>query len=230
MIKCVIVEDEHLARQKLELYVAKHKDLDLVGSFTSAEGFLYRANRFDNTLLLLDIGLPNIDGISLAAKLPENCRVIFTTAFSEYAVEAFNLNAADYLLKPFDFKRFSRAIEKVNSTPNEQSKAIPSDDKILIKEGKKIHCIYPKNILYIKGLKEYVVWYTIQGKLVTLHSLSHLRDYLKPYNFIQTHKSYIINVQKVNKVEYGHVYLDKEQIPIGRNYREQVRKTFRAML
>lgn len=227
MIRCVIVEDEYLARQKLELYVAEHEGLDLVASYASAEDFLSEANHLEYKLLLLDIGLPNIDGITLAGRLPKNSQVIFTTAYSEYAVEAFNINATDYLLKPFNFERFSTAIEKVNSIPKKPNTTALHDNKILIKEGKKIHRLSTDDIFYIKGLKEYVVWYTGQGKLITLHSLSHLSDYLKPYDFIQTHKSFIVNIRKVSLIEYGFVHLDKEQIPIGRRFRENLKEKFR---
>ncbi|MDB4292392.1 LytTR family DNA-binding domain-containing protein [Maribacter sp.] len=230
MINCVIVEDELLAKQKLELYVKGHHDLTLAGSYVSAEDFLSQANDLNYELLLVDIGLPNIDGITLAHKISKNCRVIFTTANAEFAVEAFNLNAADYLLKPFDFKRFSLAIEKLGSLADKPGIPISADKKILIKEGKKIHSLSIADIFYIKGLKEYVVWHTAQGQLVTLHSLAHLSDYLKSFNFIQTHKSYIVNTQKVTIVEYGFIYLNKVQIPIGRNYRAQVKEKFRARL
>ncbi len=228
MIKCVIVEDERLAREKLELYVKDHQDLHLVASFISGEDFLTQNRIIDYELLLLDIGLPNIDGITLAGKLPNNCKVIFTTAYASYAVEAFNLNATDYLLKPFDFERFSLAIEKVNSETNKLVVESSLDRKILVKEGKKIHHLNIDDILYIKGLREYVVWHTVQGQLITLHSLSRLKEYLKSYNFIQTHKSYIINTQKVSAIEYGFVHLNDQQIPIGRSYREVVKAKFKA--
>jgi len=227
-INCIIVEDEHLARQKLELYVNEHEALNLLASYTSAEDFLEQAKVVSCDILLLDIGLPNIDGVSLAGKLPENCSIIFTTAYSEYAVEAFNLNAVDYLLKPFDFERFCVAIKKLKSQKLRSN--ISSSNTILIKEGKKIHQVKVDDILYVKGLKEYVTWHTSSGKLVTLHSLSDLRNYLKPFDFVQTHKSYIINAQKVSSVEYGFVYLGNEQIPIGRSFRGVLKARFKTSL
>lgn len=230
MINCIIVEDELLARQKLELYVKEHENLKLVRSFVSGEDFLVHADTLDYELLLLDIGLPNIDGITLAVKLPKNCQVIFTTAYAEYAVEAFNLNATDYLLKPFDFERFLVAIIKVTHSMSKQEISPPPSEKILVKEGKKIHRLSIDDILYIKGLKEYVVWHTLQGQLVTLHSLTHLNEYLKSFNFIQTHKSYIVNMQKVSSLEYGYVQVNDERIPIGRKYKEIVKERFRRDL
>lgn len=230
MLNCVIVEDERLARQKLELYVNDHPRLKLIASCVSAEEFIQKAKGIEYDLLLLDIGLPNMDGITLAGMLSKHCRVIFTTAFAEYAVEAFNINATDYLLKPFDFHRFSKAIEKVNSSNNLPNATISDSNKISIKEGKKIHLLGSDEILYIKGLKEYVIWHTTKGQLITLHSLAYLSDYLKPLNFIQTHKSYIVNSHKVNVIEYGFVQLDKEQIPIGRSYREKIKEHFRLEL
>ncbi|MBO3697731.1 LytTR family DNA-binding domain-containing protein [Roseivirga sp. E12] len=230
MLNCVIIEDERLARQKLQLYVNDHKHLTLVASFVSAEEFIKKANNVEYDLLLLDIALPNMDGITLAGMLPKHCRVVFTTAFAEHAVEAFNLNATDYLLKPFDFERFSKAIEKVNSFTNPPDTVITDNKKISIKEGKKIHRIDIDEILYIKGLKEYVVWHTAKGQLITLHSLSHLCDYLGPLNFIQTHRSYIVNVQKADVIEYGFIHVGTEQIPIGRSYREKVKECFKLEL
>lgn len=226
MFNCVIVEDEHLARQKLQLYVNEHKNLKLIASYISAEEFIKKTHDIEYDLLLLDIGLPNMDGITLAGMLPKHCRVVFTTAYAEYAVEAFNISATDYLLKPFDFERFSKAIEKVNEFTNLPNTVTP-DNKISIKEGKKIHRLSIDEILYVRGLKEYVVWHTSKGQLITLHSLSYLSDYLRPLNFIQTHKSYIVNALKVNVIEYGFIHLDKEQIPIGRRYREKVKECFK---
>ncbi len=227
MIKCIIVEDELLAREKLEFYVDRHNDLDLVASYASAEEFLLKSQNLEYQLLLLDIGLPNIDGISLVEKLPEGCSVVFTTAYSEYAVEAFNINVTDYLLKPFNFDRFSKAIEKVNSVRDEVESLNKINKKILVKEGTKIHRLSADDILYLKSLKEYVMWHTAKGRIMSLQSLSHLREYLEPYGFIQTHKSYIVNVEKVSLIEYGFVHLNKIQIPIGRSYREQVKKRFK---
>jgi len=227
MLNCVIIEDERLARQKLQLYVNDHKHLTLIASYISAEEFIKKARDVEYDLLLLDIGLPNMDGITLAGMLPKHCRVVFTTAFAEHAVEAFNLNATDYLLKPFDFDRFSKAIEKANSFNSPPINANAANKKISIKEGKKIHRIGIDEILYIKGLKEYVVWHTLKGQLVTLHSLSYLRDYLEPLNFIQTHRSYIVNAHKVSLIEYGLIHLGTEQIPIGRSYRERIKERFK---
>lgn len=230
MIRCVIIEDEHLARQKLELYVREHPKLDLKASYGSAEDFLNQASKVDFDLLLLDIGLPNIDGIGLAGRLPEKAQVIFTTAYSEYAVKAFDMDATDYLLKPFDFKRFSKAVAKVGPSPESTEPALKQENTLVIREGKTIHRIPTDSILYIKGLKEYVVWHTEQGKLITLHSLAHLKEYLRLYGFIQTHKSYIVNALKVNRMDYGFVYLHKAQIPIGRSFRSQVREMFKEDL
>lgn len=227
MLNCVIIEDELLARQKLELYVHNHKHLTLIASYASAEEFIKKANKTEYDLLLLDIGLPNMDGITLAGILPKHCKVVFTTAFAEHAVEAFNLNATDYLLKPFDFERFSAAVEKANSFSSPTNSIVAENKKISIKEGKKIHRISIDEILYIRGLKEYVVWHTSKGQLITLHSLSHLRDYLGPLNFIQTHRSYIVNAQKVNVIEYGFIHLGTAQIPIGRSYRDKVKEHFK---
>ena len=226
VLNCVIIEDELLARQKLELYVEQHKDLNLVASYVSAEDFLNQKSA-QHELLFLDIGLPNIDGITLAGSLPKNYRIIFTTAFAEHAVEAFNINAVDYLLKPFDFDRFRGAVAKA-SLAIQSSVRNPPTDEIIVKEGKKIHRLPFEDILYIKGLKEYVVWHTARGQLITLHSLTDLSEYLKTFNFIQTHKSYIVNAKKVTIVEYGFIHLGELQIPIGRSYRGQVKEKFKA--
>jgi DNA-binding LytR/AlgR family response regulator len=230
MINCIIVEDELLARQKLQLYVKNHKDINLVASYVSAENFLKESIHIDYNLILLDIGLPNIDGMTLAGKLPKYCHIIFTTAYAEYAVEAFNINATDYLLKPYDFERFSVAIEKLKLLSNKANVPITTNDKIVIKEGKKIHRLNAKDIFYIKGLKEYVVWHTTDGKLITLHSLSYLSDYLNSFDFIQIHKSYIVNKQKMSVLEFGFVHINKEKIPVGRTYREKLREHFREGL
>ena len=210
---CIIVDDEKLAREKIELYLSNIDTLDLIGSFSTAEAFLENWGKRENLILFLDINLPNLNGLELASMVNQGNQIIFTTAYSEYALDGFELDAVDYLLKPFSFKRFLRAITKA------QNQSI-SNDSILIKEGKKTHQLQYSDIFYIEGMKEYIIWHTTRGKIIEYNSLKNLEKKLKSRGFYQVHKSFIVNFAKVEYFETNSLFIHEKDIPVGRTFKD----------
>lgn len=212
---CIIVEDEKLAREKIALYLDNIEGVFLAGSYATAESFLTNWQSVNHALLFLDIQLPGLTGLELAAMIQEGHQIIFTTAYSEYAVEGFELEAVDYLLKPFDFKRFARAIDKAQNL-------LPQPDFILVKSGSKTHRLAHSEIFYIEGLREYVVWHTEKGKIVAYTSLKNILAQLAPKGFRQIHKSYIVNFSKVDYFEANSVHINGIDLPVGRTFKDQI--------
>ncbi|MFN8354121.1 MAG: LytTR family DNA-binding domain-containing protein [Spirosomataceae bacterium] len=243
MLTCVVVEDEPLARNLLEQYILKVPHLQLINSFSNpltALGFL-RNNSVD--ILFSDIQMPEITGISLLKILPQKPLVILTTAYSEYALEGYELDVVDYLLKPITLERFLKAVEKATQrldktlTPSisEKVKETPavvaappliSDEKpssIFVKDGTKLVRIRLSDILYIEGLKDYVSIVTKERKIVTLQTLKSLALYLPENQFVRIHNSYIVAFEAIDVIEKDEVQIGKVSLPISDTYR----KTFR---
>lgn len=228
-IKCLIVDDEPLAQDILETYVQKVPDLELVGKCPNAVEArqILKTEKID--LLFLDIQMPEITGLDFMKSLNNPPNVIFTTAYANYAVEGFNLNAVDYLLKPISFDRFLKAINKienklgtsVNSGGQEANSNEP-DDYVFVKTDKKMVKVKYKEIQYIEGLKDYVMIYTVDGRHITLMTMKSLQEQLPDRMFKRVHKSYIISVDKINAVVGHMVEIDgaSKLIPIGNSYKD----------
>lgn len=226
---CLIVDDEQLARTLLSAYIEKVPYLNEVGSCKSpmeAMDFL-RNNTVD--ILLLDIQMPELSGIDFLKTISIQPATIFTTAYSEYAVTSYELDAVDYLLKPFAFDRFMKAINKaielitLKSEDNEVDKKENYD--FLVKGDQKIHKVAPDSILYIEGLKEYVSFYLKdQPRIVSLNSLTKLEKELTPFGLMRIHRSYIVNLEHVTAFEKHALWINDTEIPIGKTYREAVKE------
>lgn len=212
---CIIVDDEKLAREKIALYLSNMEDFVLRGSYATAESFLTNWQPVDHTLIFLDIHLPGLNGLELAPMIQKGNQIIFTTAYAEYAIEGFDLEAVDYLLKPFSFQRFLRAVTKAQNL-------LPQPNFILVKAGSKTHRLAHSEIFYIEGLREYVVWNTTKGKIVAYTSLKSVLAQLAPKGFYQIHKSYIVNFSKVDYFEAGSLRVGDIDLPIGRKFKDQI--------
>ena len=221
-IKCAIIEDEPLAQNILKKYIEGHPALELTALCNNAEEAQKVLLRHDVELLFLDINLPKLSGISFLKTLPHQPLVIFTTAYPEYAVEGFELNAIDYLLKPFSFERFlkaaNKAVRQLNKGIAEQ--AIPS--YIFLKADKKVHKVSVDDILYIEAAGDYIKVMTENGQYVVNDTLKGLQDELPPVQFIRVHKSYIISRNKIKFFEGNYVKVGNAHIPIGNSYREEI--------
>ncbi len=232
-LTCVVVEDEPLARNLLEQYILKVSHLQLLQSFANplkALEFL-RNNSVD--ILFSDIQMPEISGISLLKILPKKPLVILTTAYSEYAIEGYELDVLDYLLKPITLERFLKAVEKATQRlsavqtapmPDISAPADAAQATIFVKDGTKLVKIRLHEILYIEGLKDYVTIYTKDKKVVTLQTLKSLEIQLLPHQFIRVHHSYIVSFDAIDSIDKEKIQIGKIWIPISDTYRKSFKE------
>ena len=229
MINCVIIDDEPLAREGLANYVREVDFLNLSGMGENPLELLPLMDRQVVDLLFLDIQMPKMNGIEFLKILQRPPMVVITTAFPSYALEGFQLNVLDYLLKPVTFERFFKAAAKARDYHRLLTKSavsntdtIETDDYFFIKCGTKYEKVLFEDILYVEGMQNYVNIYTLKGKYVTILSLKSLEENLDKKAFIRVHKSYIVAVNKIDGIEGNEIFIQNNKIPISRNYREQV--------
>ena len=227
MIRCLVVDDEPLALDILEDYIRKVPFLTLVKTTTSAiEGLsLVQSDAID--LVFLDVQMPELTGIQFLKIINGKCDVILTTAYSQYALDGYDLDVVDYLLKPIAFDRFYKAAQKVlqnngngHQAPQEQAPASNSHDFIFVKTEHKIQKIYVDDILYIEGLKDYISIFTKTERIITLQNMKKMEESLPAKSFIRVHKSYIVAVSKIESIERSRIQIGEKSIPIGDTYRE----------
>lgn len=227
-IKCVIVDDEKLARTLLTRYIEQMPQLELVAACKGANEAKAVLDTTPVDLLFLDIQMPERTGIELLGKLERQPLVVFTTAYEQYALEGYQLDIVDYLLKPFRFERFVQAVNKAERRLQlPVGSTAPAEERpfLYIKADSATHKVLLDDIVYIKGMKEYVIFHLASDKrLVSLQALKNLELELPANQFIRIHKSYIVAIAKITAVDAGHVYLGKEQAPIGGNYKAEVQK------
>ena len=222
-IRCVVIEDEPLAQNVLKKYIEDSPALQLVALLNNAVEAQNILLQQDVELIFLDINLPKLSGISFLKSLPRPPLIIFTTAYPEYAVEGFELNAVDYLLKPFSFERFLKAVNKTVEKLNQ--KEIPEQSAqpfIFMKADKKLHKINLDDILYIEAAGDYVKVITENGQLIVNDTLKNLEKELTTSQFIRVHKSFIISKNKIKFFEGNYVKVGKAEIPIGNSYKEEI--------
>jgi two-component system, LytTR family, response regulator len=227
MITCIAVDDEPLALELMETYVSQVPGLELLETFTdavSAWGYLQK-NTVD--LIFLDIQMPDITGLQLAKSLKKRVpMVIFTTAHSKYAVEGFNVEAIDYLLKPFEFSRFQAAVSKVRELKQKNETPAPPVDEqaIFVKSDYQNLRILTRDIKFIEGFDDYIRIHLDTGKSIyTLMSLKSVLEKLPVADFLRVHRSYIVPVKRIRRIYNQHVQLGDKEIPIGKSYVDAVR-------
>lgn len=233
MIKAIAVDDEKNALGILEYYARQVDDLVLAGTFTDLEmagNFISQSQQVD--LVFLDVNLGQTNGLLLARNLPQGIRVVLTTAYSEYALEGYDLNILDYLLKPFTFERFERSLQKFRAYSLQPQKEgslgksvqlVPSnDDFIFVKAEHKVLKINLNDLLIIEGAGNYVALHTEKSKVLTLQNMKAFEDYLLPYGFIRVHKSYIISARHITTIEHNSVLVGGKIVPIGESYRSSL--------
>lgn len=227
----VIVDDEFLARKLLQDYVSKINSLQLVASCANAVEAIEALKNNKVDILLLDIQMPDITGLELVQSLEHKPAVIFTTAYSEFAVDAFNLGVTDYLLKPFDFPRFFQAISKAIGS-NAQTEVInakktsdavsKSADFITVKADYKLYKINYDDLLFIEGQHEYVTFHTPQRRITALFALKDLEEMLPQDRFVRVHKSYIVSFDHIQDLDKSDVTVAGTKIPVGASYRDEL--------
>ncbi len=224
MIRCIVIDDEPLARQLLADFISKVPELSLEGSFSSALTSLEVLRKKQVDVLFLDIQMPDISGIEFLKTLDHKPMVVFTTAFAEHALQGYELDVDDYLLKPFDFNRFLKSINKIT----QRLKTAPgfSDlgekiDSIFVKDGTKQVKIPIDSIRYIKGSREYVTIVTSDKKIMSLQTMKGMEEMLPPC-FIRIHNSFIISLAAVDTIFKNKLQIGKEEFPIGITYKKKV--------
>lgn len=222
MLKCLIIDDEELARKLLEGYIELVDFLTLEGSFENPIQTLSLLKETTIDLIFLDIQMPEIKGIDFIKFIPKNTNVIFTTAYSEYAVEGFNLGVVDYLLKPITFERFLLSVNKIK----EYKYSLKSDAHLIVKSGYEIHKIKIEDINFIKSESEYVIYHTNDKKVMSYQSLKALESELNNSIFQRVHRSYIVNKNKITGLKGKELILSSLKIPISDSYFEKVKKDF----
>lgn len=230
MINCVITDDEPLAREGIANYVKEVDFLTLTGICENPVELVNLLKQRPADLLFLDIQMPKLSGIDFLKMIQHPPMVIITTAFPEYALEGFQLNVLDYLLKPITFDRFFKSATKARDYHQLMNPVIKNDtpvtetaaDHFFIKCGARYEKIQVDGILFVEGMQNYVSIYTRKGKYMTLLYLKNLEEQLSPQAFIRVHKSYIVAVNKIDSIQGNEICIQSHQIPISRNYREAV--------
>lgn len=224
-LSCAIIDDEPLAVELMESYVRKTPFLELQGSFGSGVAAFGMLRDHPVDLLFCDIQMPGLNGVEFSRMLPADTRVIFTTAFSRYAVEGFRVNAVDYLLKPISYADFLAAAQKALEWFELKRRAgAPADDlrSIFVKTEYRLRQIELERILYIEGLKDYVKIHVEDEPhpVLSLMSLKSLEEQLPADRFIRVHRSYIVQPAKIRTIERNSIVFGRERIPISENYRQ----------
>ena len=220
-ITCIIVDDEPLAVRLLESYVEKTPDLELMASFTDSINAINAIKAQKPELIFLDIQMPNIDGMELAHSLPEETRVIFTTAFKEYAFESYEVNALDFLLKPVRYNKFLAAVEKARRLYQQPSAPQPKQTTLFIRVDGEWRNVTIDQITYVNGMKDYVMFYLDNEPkpLITHLTMKAVEEMLPKEKFLRVHRSYIVAVDKIQKVDRNDcIYIGKEIIHIPDGY------------
>ncbi|MBB5440129.1 DNA-binding LytR/AlgR family response regulator [Pedobacter sp. AK017] len=237
-LKCIAVDDEPLALDIIEDYVSKVPFLELIKRTENAIEALQMVQAGGVDLVFLDIQMPELTGIQFLKIANGKSNYIFTTAYSQYALESYDLNVSDYLLKPIAFDRFYKAVEKVHNQlkvgqPAENTiqplltpatavaPANPIQDFIFVKTEHKIQKIELDNILYIEGLKDYISIFTKTERVITLQNMKKMDETLPKGQFIRVHKSYIIALDKIESIERSRISIGEKVIPIGDTYRDE---------
>lgn len=232
---CIIVEDEPLARNLLSAYISKVPRLELKQSFSNALDALEYLRENPVDVLFSDIQMPEVTGITLLKLLKTKPLIILTTAYSEYALEGYELEVYDYLLKPISFERFLKAVEKgiarldgsassPITTVIQEVQSVQNQDYIFVKDGTKLIKINLSDILYIEGLKDYVCIYTPQKKIVSLQTMKSLEASLPSDRFVRVHNSFIIAFSAIEEIEKDRLVINKTTIPISDTYKKAFRE------
>ncbi|MCH4553025.1 LytR/AlgR family response regulator transcription factor [Aestuariibaculum lutulentum] len=238
-MKCVIIDDEPLAVDVIESYVKQIAGLEIVAKCTNPLEAINLINRQHVDLVFLDIEMPNLTGIDLVKTLDSIPQFIFTTAYPQYALDGFNLNATDYLVKPIPFHRFLKAVLRAKEKyeleqgstlrvekPSTEAVSTVENDFIFVKSEYENIKINTESIKYIQGLKDYIKIYTSESDkaILTLSSFKDILDKLPAKHFIRVHRSYAVNINFIKALQKTKLVIEKVQIPIGETYKDEVLK------
>lgn len=233
-VKCLIVDDEPLARSLIRNHLEKLENFEIAAECSDAMKALQVLRQHQVDLMFIDIKMPQINGIDFLKILKNPPGVIFTTAHQEYAIDGFELDVVDFLLKPIAFERFLKAIDKFYQLYNVPRKVVDSEAReqqnrfIYVKENKKAVKLSIDEIIYVEGLSEYVQIYTEDRKLITKLTLSGLEEMLASDNFLRIHKSYIISIKHIKAYTSTSIDMPGKTLPIGRSYKQSVHRALQS--
>ena len=230
-LNCVIIDDEPLATDLLACYARKTPFLNLIGAYNNAVEAMKGIRENNVHLVFLDIQMPDLGGIELAKILPKDTKVVFTTAFSQYAIDSYKVNTLDYLLKPISYEEFVKAADKALewfTKVNPSMKLFNKDRFIYVKSDYKMVQIKYDDIIYIEGVKDYVKIFTDNGEkpVMSLMNMKKFEENLPQPEFLRTHRSYIVHMTKVKLIDKFHIAFGKELIPISDTYKEDIQNYF----
>lgn len=227
LLRCIVADDEPLAASLLADYVQKTPGLELLFQTTHILKALELVQENKADLVFLDVQMPELNGMQFLKIINGACKIILTTAYSDYAVEGYQYDVVDYLLKPITYDRFCLAIQKAKKSFHPPINEERKSESIFIKTENRIQQIILKDIIYIEALRDYLAFHTANGKILTLDSLRHMEELLPTNKFIRIHKSYIINMDNIGFIEKNRVIIQSVHLPIGDTYREHLLKFIR---
>jgi len=236
-IRCAIIDDEHLARQYMKDYVSRIPFLELEGEYNSPMKIMDALHQGSIDLLFLDIQMPEISGLDFLRSLERKPYVVLTTAYKEFALEGYELEVTDYLLKPFSFDRFLKAANRVYQTMSrstqpgsagikQEQKTDFKEDYLVIRADRKLYKINYEDLIYIEGQKAYVTFHYKNKQTTALFSMKELEERLPNDQFIRIHKSFIVSISKIEVLEGNQLTVGEKRLPVGKSYREQVMHLF----
>lgn len=231
-MRCIIVDDEPIARKGIQKIVDQISELELLGCFNSAEAasMFMMGNSVD--LVFLDIQMPGINGIEFARNIPKNTLIIFTTAYSEYALDSYEVEAIDYLVKPIEVDRLKKAVDKAISYHSlllsEENKSVGNieDEYIFVKSDRRYFKVNLKEILFIEGLKDYVIIQLAEQRIITRMNLKTMHELLPKSTFLRINRSYIVNTTHIDSFDNNDIFIQKYEIAIGSFYRDSFFEEF----
>jgi len=230
---CIVVDDEPLARQGMEINIAQISTLQLLGSFSNALAASDFLRKEEVDLLFLDINMPELNGLDFLKSLRDAPLVIFTTAYPQYALESYELDAIDYLVKPIRIERFLKSVNKADNhlrllkqEGNNNHVEKIEDDFVYIKSDRKFFKIFFKDILYIEGLKDYVIIYTADNKIITSMNVKTIAAQLPASIFARVSKSYIVNILHITALDNELIYIQHHEIPLGQSFKDDFLKQY----
>jgi DNA-binding LytR/AlgR family response regulator len=233
LINCLIIDDERLDSLIIEENISANPSFRLVGTYTNPIESLELLNSENIDLLFLDVNMPFLNGVDFLKSLPDPPLCIFITKHPEYAVDAFDAHAIDYLLKPIKAERFQKAADRAEEYFEIRQKALQytlrfENDFLLVKEGNQTSKVLTSEILYIEALANYTKIVTSDMKYITLANLKHFMEQLPEERFMRVHRSYAIAIDKISSLQAGEVVVQDRKIPVGKNYRQMVLQRFRS--
>jgi DNA-binding LytR/AlgR family response regulator len=232
-LNCLIVEDEPIAQEILRSYIDKTGFLHVAGQMNNAIDALEFLKRHPVDLLFLDIKMPQMTGLELLKSLPHKPKVVITSAYRYYATDAFELDVVDYLLKPYPFERFLKAIGKVSNEMSEFPDAEKNREKpfIFVKGNKQLYKISIDDILYLESQRDYLKFTLLnQQEVVTRQTIAYYQEFLPASLFVRVHRSFMVAINKISVVEANHLKVGPFDVPVGRNFKQQVQEAIKSII